>query len=178
MAIQIGSSTPTSGGADNAGCTSTTGQPTGYPATANATGTIDTLFFFETTIADSAITGVEIGMFNDSAGTPTTYIGSGTFSGRPAANTWISVSGLSIPVVNGTTYWLVILPKTSFAGGQNIFFNDGNSTAQIRWTNTTVYTSLAAADSVAWNAGSSAGPLSIYGTGSATGTDLNVVLIN
>lgn len=180
MTTFIGNDTPVVGGvADSSGCTNTSGGPDAYQATAAITGTVDTLHFFETTIADSAITGVWIGIFADSSNTPGAHIGSGFASGRPPANTWVSASGLSIPVTAGTKYWLAILPNTNFTGGQNISFNDGNDgSTLLKFTTATTYTTLSAASNVAWSTSSVTGPMDIYGSGTVAGTDLNVVLIN
>lgn len=42
--------------------------------------------------------------------TPGSVLGQATASGEPATSSWVKASGLSINVVSGTKYWLVVLP--------------------------------------------------------------------
>jgi hypothetical protein len=123
MATLLGNDTLNTGAADSSGG----GFVNVSQFTAVASGTVDTLWAYETTIADSAVTGVVLGLFSDNGSTmPGSHLGSGTASGRPAANTWIQVTGLSIPVTNGTLYWIAYLVLAP-SGASVAHYNDAAS---------------------------------------------------
>src|SRR5581483_8438961 len=60
--------------------------------------------------ANTGVTGLVLAVFADASGKPGEVLGSGSVSGTPAVSSWVKVGGLSVPVVAGTSYWLVALP--------------------------------------------------------------------
>lgn len=168
MATLLGNSTNPSGVSDNAGG----GFPVASQFTCTTSGTVDTIQYFNTTIADTGITGVWLGIFTDSSNQPGTLLGQAQFSGRPAANTWITATGLSVSVTASTVYWLGF----DAVGTGAINFNDG-STTRMAFTAAGGHADLSGA--MTWTVNAASGPLGVYATGTpAAGVDLNVVLIN
>ncbi len=88
----------------------TAGREESFQFTAKASGTVEELQFRTNGTANTGVTGLALGVFTENAGKPGSVLGAATASGEPATNSWIKVSGLSIPVVSGTKYWLVALP--------------------------------------------------------------------
>lgn len=146
-----------------------------------ATGTIDTISMHETLQADATVTGMQLGIFSDDGGTapnnrPQTLLGQGTFTGRPAANTDFSATGLSIPVTSGTIYWLAVVALGS--GSFNYYFNDATANG----SGTLTVLGSAAATDLSQSPGTwspfTIGPEPIYATGSTAALDLNIYRIN
>src|SRR5262249_61298513 len=77
---------------------------------AKSSGTVEELQFRTNGASNAGITGLSLGIFAENAGTPGEQLGGATASGEPPPNSWIKVSGVSIPVVAGTKYWLVAPP--------------------------------------------------------------------
>jgi hypothetical protein len=88
----------------------TAGREEAFQFTAKSSGTVEELQFRTNTVANAGITGLSLGVFADSAGKPGAVLGQANISGEPATSSWIKATGLSIPVVSGTKYWLVALP--------------------------------------------------------------------
>jgi hypothetical protein len=91
----------------------TAGREEAFQFTAKSSGTVEEMQLRTNGVANSGVTGVTMGILSESAGKPGEVLGQASVSGTPAANTWIRVSGLSIPVVAATKYWLVALPLGS-----------------------------------------------------------------
>jgi hypothetical protein len=60
--------------------------------------------------ANTGVTGVVMGVLAEAAGVPGAVLGTATASGLPTTSSWIKATGMSVPVVSGTKYWLVVLP--------------------------------------------------------------------
>jgi Lysyl oxidase/Bacterial Ig domain len=125
----------------------TTGREEAFQFTAKSSGTVEELLFRTGATANTGVTGVVLAVFAENAGKPGEVLGSGTASGTPAASAWIKATGLSVPVVSGTKYWLVELPlgsgklhfnasKGAGAGTGNVESTAGGmtkATAQTSW---------------------------------------------
>src|SRR5262249_34741017 len=103
-----------------AGDQTAAGHEEGFQFTAKSSGTVEELQFRTNGASNAGITGLSLGIFAENAGTPGEQLGGATASGEPPPNSWIKVSGVSIPVVAGTKYWLVALPLGS---GQSLHYN-------------------------------------------------------
>jgi hypothetical protein len=88
----------------------TAGREEAFQFVAKSSGTVEELQFRTDGTADTGLTGVILGVLAESAGKPGEVLGAAKVSGLPAINSWIKATGLSIPVVSGTDYWLVVLP--------------------------------------------------------------------
>ncbi|MGH2878957.1 MAG: hypothetical protein ACRDK4_05035 [Solirubrobacteraceae bacterium] len=77
--------------------------------TALKSGVIEEILF-RTNGEASTATALMLGVYADSAGSPGAVLGEGTHVGKPGANEWVAVTGLSIVVTAGTVYWLAWLP--------------------------------------------------------------------
>lgn len=90
--------------------------------TAEKTGTVEELQFKVSANTQEA-TGIVLGIYaNTGSGTterPGAVLGQGTKSGEPAPSEVVKVTGLSIPVTEGTKYWLAFLPL----GASKIHYN-------------------------------------------------------
>jgi Lysyl oxidase/Bacterial Ig domain len=86
------------------------GHQEAFQFTAKATGAAEELQLRTDGSANAGITGVSLGIFAEGAGKPGSVLGGATVSGEPPVNSWIKATGLSIPVVSGTNYWLAALP--------------------------------------------------------------------
>lgn len=89
-----------------------------------ATGTLESLEYRAAGTQNA--TSIRLGIFSTSAGDtePFEVLAQGTVVGKPANPEWVKVTGLSLAVTAGTSYWLVVLPeggstitKTSVASG-------------------------------------------------------------
>jgi hypothetical protein len=99
----------------------TNGREEAFQFTAKATGTVEELQFRTNATANTGVTGLSLGIFAESAGKPGEVLGKATVSGQPATSSWIKASGLSVAVVSGTKYWLVVLPVGE--SGKKLHFN-------------------------------------------------------
>ena len=86
------------------------GREEAFQFTAKSSGTIEELQFRTNASTNTGVTGLSLGVFAENAGKPGEVLGKATVSGRPATSSWIKVSGLSVPVLSATKYWLVALP--------------------------------------------------------------------
>ena len=86
------------------------GREEAFQFTAKSSGTIEELQFRTNASANSGITGLSLGVLAESAGKPGEVLGKATVTGQPATSSWIKATGLSVPVVSATKYWLVALP--------------------------------------------------------------------
>src|SRR5262249_45115216 len=77
---------------------------------AKSSGTVEELQFRTNGASNAGITGLSLGIFAENAGQPGEQLGGATASGEPPPNSWIKGSGVSIPVVAGTKYWLRGVP--------------------------------------------------------------------
>jgi hypothetical protein len=91
----------------------TSGRQEAFQFTAKSTGTVEELEFRTSATANTGVTGVMLGVFAEAAGKPGEVLGRATASGQPATSSWVKATGLSLPVVSGTKYWLVVLPLGS-----------------------------------------------------------------
>lgn len=82
-------------------------------STALHTGTVETLEYRSNGVANTGVTSVVEGLYEDTgANLPKAEpLCEGTFSGAPAINTWIKVTGLSCKVTSGQKYWLALTPQ-------------------------------------------------------------------
>lgn len=88
------------------------GEVEGVQFTAAHTGVIDELWLLAASTASTA-TSVILGIFAEGAGvseSPGLLLGAGEAVGVPGTDEWVKVTGLSIPVTRGQTYWLAYLP--------------------------------------------------------------------
>jgi Bacterial Ig domain len=104
--LLAGDSTPVYSVPDHTGW----GHEEAFQFTAKAWGTAEELWFRTNGEPNTGITGVGLGVFADNAGKPGELLGTATVSGEPETSSWIMASGLSVPVVSGTKYWLAALP--------------------------------------------------------------------
>jgi hypothetical protein len=99
------------------------GRAEAFGFTAKATGTVEELQFRTNGTADPGITGVDLGIFaevvSEGVGIPGKLLGQAKAPGEPATNSWIKATGLSVPVVSGTKYFLEALPL----GANELHFN-------------------------------------------------------
>jgi len=87
------------------------GREESFQFTAKSSGTVQELQLRTNGSANTGITGLDLGIFADNAGKPGEVLGRATpVSGQPGTNSWIKAGGLSVPVVSGTKYWLMLLP--------------------------------------------------------------------
>jgi hypothetical protein len=86
------------------------GREEAFQFTAKSSGTVEELQFRTDGTADTGLTGVILGVLAESSGKPGELLGAAKVSGEPAVGSWIKATGLSVPVVSGTNYWLVVLP--------------------------------------------------------------------
>jgi len=100
------------------------GHEEAFQFTAKSTGTVEELQFRTDGTANPGITGVDLGIFAEGAGIPGEVLGQAKASGEPATSSWIKATGLSVPVVSGTKYWLVALPL----GSNELHFNTAAGT--------------------------------------------------
>jgi hypothetical protein len=99
------------------------GREEGFQFAAKSSGTVEELEFRTDGTADTGLTGVILGVLAESAGKPGEVLGAIKVSGEPAINSWIKAPGLSVPVVGGTNYWLVVLPLG--ASGKKLYYDAG-----------------------------------------------------
>jgi Lysyl oxidase/Bacterial Ig domain len=104
--LLAGSSTATYSVGDQ----TTAGREEAFQFTAKTSGTVEELQFRTDATADTGLTGVILGVLGESAGKPGEVLGAVKVSGQPGVNSWIKASGVSVPMVSGTNYWLVVLP--------------------------------------------------------------------
>jgi hypothetical protein len=134
------------------------GRQTAWLVEATATETIRTLLLRSNNSEWKEVTSLWLGIFADNAGTPGTLLGQAQYSGKPpTGGQWLPVSGLSVPVVAGTKYWLAFLTN----GGASAYLQTTSGTATVRRSTKTTYSQLTA--TTEWNAAESQGPLSLYG---------------
>jgi len=93
------------------------GKQEAFGFTAKSTGTVEELQFRTNGTANPGITAVDLGIFaevvSEGIGIPGKLLGMAKASGEPATNSWIKATGLSVPVVSGTKYFLEALPLGS-----------------------------------------------------------------
>lgn len=104
--LLAGDTTPTYPVADH----TAGGHEEAFQFTARAWGTVEELWFPTNGVANKGITGVSLGVFADNAGKPGELLGAATASGEPETSSWVRATGLSVPVVGATKYWLAALP--------------------------------------------------------------------
>ena len=97
------------------------GREEAFQFTAKSSGTVEELQFRTDATADTGLTGVILGVLAESAGKPGEVLGAVKVSGEPAISSWIRATGLSVPVVSGTNYWLVVLPLGT--SGKKLYFD-------------------------------------------------------
>lgn len=119
--LLLGDATTTYATADQ----TSVGREEGFQFVAKKTGVIEELQFRTNGTANTGITSLILGIAADSAGKPGAILGQGTAAGEPAASTWIKVTGLSINVTAGTTYWLISLPQGT--AGKQVHYNAANA---------------------------------------------------
>ena len=99
------------------------GKEEAFEFTAKSTGTVEELQFRTNGTANPGITAVDLGIYaevvSEGIGIPGKLLGMAKASGEPATNSWIKATGLSVPVVSGTKYFLVALPL----GSSELHFN-------------------------------------------------------
>jgi hypothetical protein len=90
--------------------------PDGYQYTAPASAVISSI---EAKVKCNSSFSIELGVYTDVSGAPGALLGSGTVSSGSTAFAfvWLTVSGLSIPITAGQTYWLAATKPT---GGPSI----------------------------------------------------------
>jgi hypothetical protein len=99
----------------------TAGREEAFQFTAKSTGTVEELQFRTNGVANTGVTGLAMGIFADSAGKPGEVLGTATATGEPGTSSWVKATGLWTPLVNGTKYWLVVLPLG--ASSKRLHFN-------------------------------------------------------
>ncbi len=101
------------------------GESEVYAYKAKATGIIKGITVQTNSVANTGMTSLTLGIYEDVAGKPGAILGEATFSGEPKTNSKIRVEGLSIPVTSGTQYWFGFVNL----GGQ-FHFNKGGTKAE------------------------------------------------
>lgn len=93
--------------------------------TAAKTGTVETLEYRTNGTANTGVTSLLEGLYADNGSNlpEAEPLCEGTFTGTPAINTWIKVTGLSCKVTSGQKYWLAWSPQ-----GAEIHFNYNSET--------------------------------------------------
>lgn len=86
-------------------------------------GIVQELRFRTNATANTGLTGLRLGAYSDDADAPANLLGYGTFSGQPGVDSWIAVTGLSIPVFAGEKVWLAVLPLGTGLSDQRIHYN-------------------------------------------------------
>jgi hypothetical protein len=104
--LLAGSATATYSVADQ----TTAGREEAFQFAAKSSGTVEELEFRTDATANTGVTGVILAVLGESAGKPGEVLGAVKVSGEPAVSSWVKGTGLSVPVVSGTNYWLVALP--------------------------------------------------------------------
>jgi hypothetical protein len=97
------------------------GREEAFQFTAKSSGTVEELQFRTDATADTGLTGVILGVLAESSGRPGEVLGAVKVAGEPSINSWIKATGLSVPVVSGTGYWLVVLPLG--ASGKKLYYD-------------------------------------------------------
>lgn len=135
------------------------GKIEAFQYTASESGSIRELQIHSSSVANTGMTSLILGVYTDSSGTPGTVLGEGTFTGVPATNSWISVTGVNIPIIKGAIYWLAILP----IGNIFHYFSKVASGGTAEKESTTAsHTKL---ETVTWGAVANDGPASFQGLG-------------
>ncbi len=87
----------------------TAGVARSFAFTASKTGLLKELEFRTNGKANTGVTSVRLGVFTDEAGKPGNVIQEGSIAGAPPTNTWVTVTGLSVPILESAKYWLVVV---------------------------------------------------------------------
>lgn len=98
------------------------GKIEAFEYVAKESGIVEELQFRTGTTANTGVTSLILGIYTNSSGSPGAVLGQKTFSGTPGTSSWIKVTGLSIPIVAGTIYWMAQL-----AIGGTIHYNVSGS---------------------------------------------------
>jgi hypothetical protein len=125
MAILIGGTALGSNGSDFEAA----GVVVATKRVAIASGTVDQIQVRTDASTASTMTSLVAAVFADSAGTPGSRIGSQSATlttGLTATGAWLVLTGLSVAVTNGTTYWLAFLP---LGGSFRFSLNDSTTAA-------------------------------------------------
>jgi hypothetical protein len=99
----------------------TAGREEAFQFTATSTGTVEEMQLRTNALANTGVTGVVLGVFAESGGTPGEVLGQAMAFGEPPVNSWIRATGLKVAVVSGTKYWLVLLPLGE--GSKKLHYN-------------------------------------------------------
>src|SRR5579862_7542827 len=136
------------------------GQAEAFLVTASVTGSVTTLSVYLD--ASNAAQTVYVGLYSNSSGHPETLLGAGTIA-APTAGQWNTVNlSPAVQLTAGTAYHIALLGT----GGLIQYRDTSNGT----YSETSSQSNLASLPDV-WSSGSSwtSGPLSAYGSGTATG---------
>lgn len=102
------------------------GNPGAWKYAALASGTVTELGF-RTDARVQDFTSMALGIYADASGVPGALLGSGSVAKTgDGTSQWVTVTGLSINVTLGTSYWLAALPVAGLAHGKHGAFTDGN----------------------------------------------------
>jgi hypothetical protein len=163
MATLIGDTTQTYTNADsNPG-----GVVEAYKFTCLTSGTVDTLHWYSTLIADTNITDVYLAIYGSAAGDATPAISTlplttGEYVGKPPAATWITAT-VSLAVTAGTIYWLAF---DAIGSSGSVYYDvaqaSSGGTAVCDGVTNFV---LATPGATTWQAAAMVGPMGFYGTG-------------
>jgi 3-hydroxymyristoyl/3-hydroxydecanoyl-(acyl carrier protein) dehydratase len=171
-AATAASSTVTTGALGNngvvpvGGLAPVAGQQIAWQVEATESFTVAELELHGTSEAWTGVTSVKLGIFADNAGAPGALLGQATFAGTPGTNTWIAVSGLSVPVVAGTKYWLGAVP----IGGTARIAKTEGGTATVRKSKKFTYNELT--ETTEWEAAQASGPLGMFANGERANGDV------
>jgi hypothetical protein len=142
-----------------------------FAFTASETGLLEELQFRTNGTANTGVTSVRLGVFTDEGGKPGNVIQEGSVSGAPATNSWVTVTGLTIPVLKNASYWLVVL---SLGGSLHYNAHGAGGTSNWRLANRE-REKLFEFPETAWEAASAEGPVGFQGLGKAgVGTERKI----
>jgi hypothetical protein len=139
------------------------GHPEAFRFTAAETGTIESLRFLTNNSTNTA-TSLQLGIYSANFAT---QLGGGSVSGTEGAgkviatNAWATVTGLSIPVVAGTEYNLVVLPL-----GGVVFYNAAVTSGGTKmWSSSKSELTELPPGGETWIEGGARGPVAFQGLG-------------
>ncbi len=137
-----------------------------FQYTALETKEVKELLFRTNGIANPGVFSLCLGIAEDSGGKPGTVLGYGVAVGTEGAektipiNTWIKVTGFSIPVVTGTKYWLIVLPLGTT--GKQLHYNIAKEGGgEIETKEPPAFGKIET--TVEWGVASNEGPAQFYG---------------
>lgn len=134
-----------------------------FAFTGSETGLLEELQLRTNANANTGVTSVRLGVLVDNAGAPGNLIQEGVYTGTPGTNSWITVTGLDIPILKNAKYWLVVLSI-----GGSLHYNSHGAGGSANWCQANVEKiALYECGDTIWEAPHAEGPVGFQGLGRA-----------